>query len=137
MLEQKVTVHGRHQLEMKLAYELDCFERSRQYEVSLYLFFPMSLHINPTTYEKKDFFNDYMSYIRIKTPSYLLQNIVEGPDNPLARLKETMKNVANKPSENNASEFERNLKMFCCILRSALRDHVAMLENRTNEAGRT
>ena len=134
MLEQNVTIHDKHQIEIKLAYELDSYEKARAYDISLYLFFPVSLGITPTTYEKRDFFNDYMGYIRIKTPSLLLNNIVTGANNPLGKLENAMKMLSQKPDSEKTIEFERHLKMFCCILKSALRDHVATLNTRTQDA---
>lgn len=131
MIEQSVRIHDRHQVEIKLAYRLGDFEKSKSYDISLFFFLPASLGITPATYSKRDFFNDLIGHVRIKTPAVLLRDMGSGPGSPLKRLEASLTALAQRVDKRAELDCERQLKMFCCILKSALRDHVAALADRS------
>jgi hypothetical protein len=130
MIEQSIRIHDRHQVEIKLAYELDDFERAKSYDISLFFFLPASLGITPATYSKGNFYNDLIGRMRIKTPVFLLRDMASGPDNPLKKLETVFVSLARHADKGTEIEYERQLKMFCCILKSALRDHIVVLASR-------
>ena len=89
------------------------------------MFMPNSLGINSQAYSKDDFYSDLQVYIRFKTPTMLLQNIVEAENSSLSKLKNScLKITKTVPSRSQIKRHIRHIKMFCCIFKSAIRDHV-------------
>ncbi|MBI5546564.1 MAG: hypothetical protein HY901_22000 [Deltaproteobacteria bacterium] len=134
MITQSVKIHDRFQIELKFHYRLDDFQKTKAFDVALYFFVPASLGINGDTYGKQDFFNDVMGYIRLKTPGVGLRGIATSPQSPLHKLESALARLAHKPDGEAVGDYERQLKMTCCILKSALRDHVALLASRVGPA---
>ena len=75
MIEQTVNIHDKYQAEIKFGYKLDNFDTKKSYDIAAYLFIPVSLGINASTYTKRDFFNDLLGYIRV-------QNATGSPPEP-------------------------------------------------------
>lgn len=132
MIEQSVRIHDRHQVELKLAYTLGDFEKVKAYDISLFFFIPVSLGVTPATYSKREFFNDLTANIRVKTPTFLLRDVATGSDCPLKKVELALTLLARQPDKHSMADCDRKLKMFCCILKSALRDHVGALRSRTS-----
>lgn len=130
MLEKSVKVHDRFQIEIKLDYKIGDFGTPKSYDVAAYFFVPLSLGVTPKAYSRQDFYGDLLSRIRIKTPVIPLQNFINGISSPLIKLSTAVKNVAQRPTRVTNAEFEYHLKMFCCILKSALRDQVQSIRTR-------
>ena len=134
MLEQSVRVHDRYQIEIKLDYRIDRFDTPTSHDVAVYFFVPASLGIGPKTYARQDFYGDLLSHIRIKTPSIPLQGIVDGAGSPLTKLRSAVTKLAERPTPQAIADFEYHLKMSCCIIKSALRDHVHAVRTRRSAA---
>jgi hypothetical protein len=130
MIEQSVKIHDKHQAEIKLDYTVDDFDEPKSYDIAAYFFVPVSLGINPSTYSKRDFFNDLLSHIRVKTPSHPLRSLGTATTGPLERLRSAITALVDGPDPHVVSDFEYHLKMFCCIVKSALRDHVHAARSR-------
>ena len=124
MIEEAVKIHDRFQFEIKLNYEFGNGYSGSAYDVDTYLFIPDSLKINYSTYNKRDFYSDIQTYIRFKTPSVPLSHIADGPDSPLAKLKAVLEKAVAQPDTRSRSDYQHNVKMFCCILKSSLRDYI-------------
>ena len=127
-LSESVQLHDKYQFELKFSYPLDRRSASTEYHVETFMFIPNNLCVNASTYLREDFFNDMQKYIRFKTPALLLRVIDQGDGSPLQRLAASMKILAESPSPEAASDYEESLKMFCSILKSALRDEESFLE---------
>ena len=97
MFEQSVRTHDRHQFELKLAYTLDDVKEAKSHDLTLYFFLPKSLGVGPSTYAKRDFFNDLIAYLRLKTPAVLLRELVKGPSGPLQMVEASMASLARRP----------------------------------------
>lgn len=134
MIEQSVAIHDRHQIEIKIAYKLDEFAQAEN--LSLYFFLPASLGITAATYAKQEFFNDLVDYVRIKTPVVPLRDIAGGVDSPLQIVEAAIKTMGLRAGTEEVAAYERQLRMFCCILKSALRDHAALLARRPDAGDR-
>ncbi len=132
MIEETIHIHDKYQFEIKLGYLLASNKRVTSYDVETYIFLPNSLGINHYTYKKDDFYNDIQAYIRLKTPTVLLKDIVSGDSNPLEQLKQSFKQLVSQPNRATISHYEYHLKLFCCILKSAIRDHVYFLSTKEN-----
>ncbi|MHB9098394.1 MAG: hypothetical protein ACYC5X_11315 [Syntrophales bacterium] len=124
-MEAIVTIHDDYQVELKLNYPLPRRSTKAFYEVGLYVFAPLSLGINPGTYVKHQFYTDLQTYIRVKTPSIPLSHITEGRMSPLGKLRAVIEAMAHQPSKSPPADYESQIKLFCCILKSAIRDYVS------------
>ncbi len=129
MLEASIGIHDRYQVELKMGYTLPEEVRSTSYELDLYLYAPRSLGINPETYSKQQFYSDLQTYIRLKTPLVPLLLIGQGPKSPLGLLKSAVEAVQQAHPETRANSYENEIKIFCCILKSATRDFVKYILN--------
>ena len=72
---RRIAAHDRYQIELKLGYPLTPGKETR-YRIDTYLFLPASLGINNSTYTRTEFYRDIQTYIRMKTPSLLLEQIL-------------------------------------------------------------
>jgi hypothetical protein len=128
-MDVRVSIHDQHQMELKLNYPLPGDRRRTLYELNLYFFAPYSLGVHPQTYSKQQFYTDLQSYIRIRTPSVPLNRLKGSETSPMAQLRGALERKAQQPSERPLSEFEEQIKLFCCIFKSAVRDYVAYIHN--------
>ena len=124
MLINKVKIHDKFSFEIKLNYNLDNLNKTALYKINTFIFIPESLDINRNTYEKQDFYNSLKTYIRLKTPVYLMRNIVSENDSPYSKLKQSFVNVINQFSEKSLENYEYYIRMFCSISKSSIRDSV-------------
>lgn len=128
MREEAVKIHDRYQFEVKLSYPLLYNKAHTSYLVSMYLFIPESLGIRKATYKKDDFYRDMQSYIRLKTPSISLMGLAEGPDSPYSNLSASLSKLVGNRNGESLTNAEHQIKMFCCIFKSAIRDHIASFD---------
>lgn len=124
-MDAAVTIHDDYQIELKLNYPLPRGSTKTFYEVGLFVFAPLSLGINPATYSKQQFYTDLQTYIRIKTPSIPLNRLADGETSPIGRLRAVIEAMVRQPSNEPPENYESQIKLFCCILKSAVRDFVA------------
>ncbi len=131
---ESVQLHDKYQFEVKFTYPLDRARESTEYHVETFMFIPNNLCVNSSTYSREEFFNDMQKYIRFKTPASLLRVLDQGDASPLAKLAATMKALAESREPAAARDYEERLKMFCSILKSALRDEESFLERSKDDA---
>ncbi|MDQ5985916.1 MAG: hypothetical protein CSYNP_01633 [Syntrophus sp. SKADARSKE-3] len=132
MYEEAVNIHDRYQFEVKLGYPLHQDQEQTSYLVSMYLFIPESLGIRQTTYTKEDFYRDMQSHIRLKTPSIPLAGLVKESDSPYARLAASLHALSGNSNTEALKNCGYLIKMFCCIFKSALRDHIISFDSYCN-----
>ncbi len=130
MIEETVHIHDKYQCEIKLEYRLDSTKPSTVYDIEAYLFFPYSLGITRHTYSKSDFYNDIRAYIRLKTPTMLLNDIVNGEHSPLQKLHVRIEQLLVHVDRSTIAKYEYQIKMFCCMCKSAIRDYVSFITTR-------
>ncbi|MCK4981748.1 MAG: hypothetical protein KAS17_02430 [Victivallaceae bacterium] len=130
-IEENIRIHDKFQFEIKFVYPFDRAVPVTEYTVEHFLFVPNNLGINKQNYSKEQFYSDIQKYIRLKTPVFNLHSMTSGEDNPLEKLSETMKFMANAPDEHSANHnYKYQLKMFCAIFKSAIRDEELFIEKR-------
>lgn len=127
MIGEPIKAVGKFLLEIKSTYPLDAESKDTDYKIDHYLFVPDGLDINPETYPKYLFYRDLQTYIRFKTPEVPLRNFVTGPDSRFEALRETFSRLADSVSPTTRREYENSIKLFCCVLRSALRAHIEFI----------
>jgi len=128
MLEQRVKIHDSNQIELKYGYKISKHKKKTQYNIECYFFIPESLGINKQTYTKEIFYKDIKGYLRLKTPVFLLDQIIEGADSPLYHLKQSIDELVKKNNRETRESFEYNIKTVCSIIKSSLRDNVGFLK---------
>jgi hypothetical protein len=121
MIKHDIRVRGRHQIEIVLAYPLAQEQKTSHCSVETYVFVPLALGIDRGTYTKDDFYRDLQVFSRLKTPTVPLSEIANSDSGPLLRIAQACQA---RDGRLDAATFERETKLFCCVLRSALRDSV-------------
>ncbi len=125
-------VRHRHQLELKLRYALPAERRKTVYDLSVYFFLPPSLGVDPVNYTKKHFYADLQSHIRLKTPEVSLPEITLGGSGPFFRLSAAALRLEADSSKRSVRLHEYQTKLFCCVLKSALRSHLDRVASTTD-----
>jgi hypothetical protein len=131
MIDENIKIHNNYSVEIKLGFVARKKLARSEFAVNTWMFIPNSLDINTNTYEKKDFYRDLKSNIRLITPVYLLRDIVDSPGSPLVHLNQAFKAIATSPSRTNINEYEYHIKMFQSIFKSALRDETTHICSNT------
>ncbi len=132
VIDIDVSIHDRLSIEFKVGFVVRRKLKRNEFAINSWIFFPNSLDINPTTYDKTLFYRDVKSNLRLITPRFLLREIVRGRAVPLHKLREAMECMAADPSRTNVREYEYQVKMFAAIFKSAQRDaaaHVATADD--------
>ena len=130
-IEENIRIHDKFQFEIKFIYPFDRNEPVTEYTIEHFLFIPNNLGISGYNYSKENFYSDIQKYIRLKTPVFSLYSMTGGEDNPLDKLCDAMKALAVTPDERMVNHnYKYQLKMFCSIFKSAIRDGELFIENR-------
>lgn len=109
MIEVKTKVHDQYSIEFKMGFVTDGQESD--FTVGMWIFVPGSLDITPATFTKAEFYRCVKSNVRLITPRFRLGEIARGPAYPL-------NSVRNASPE----DYDYQLKLFCAIVKSAIRD---------------
>lgn len=134
MIEDYVKIHDKFSFEIKLSFIARKKTKISEFAVNTWLFVPNSLDVNPSNYEKKDFYHDLKSNIRLITPVYLLRNIANGSSSPLSLLENALVELADNPTRTHINAYEYHLKIFVSIIKSAIRDEtIHILKNDIKE----
>jgi len=134
MIEDFVKIHDKFSFEVKLSFFARKKIKVSEFAVNTWLYVPNSLNVNPSNYEKKDFYHDLKSNIRLITPVYLLRDILNGADSPLALLENAMLQMASNPTRTNINAYEYHIKIFVSIIKSAVRNETThILHNNISE----
>lgn len=118
-LSNRLDVHDRKQLELKLEYEPSCGEGSACYLVEAFLFLPVSLNVDEETYPRADFYAGIHNYVRFKTPVMSLQELLSAPASPLVHLEAGL--APGVGAVHGEAELVYHAKLLSCVLRGALR----------------
>lgn len=134
MLEKNIRIHDKYQFEIKLNYKIKKNQKKTAYKIDTFFFIPYSLGINRHTYSKTIFYKDIHNYIRLKTPTMLLKQIVHSGNSPLSRLRSSIHSLVEKRDKDSRQHFELQVKMVGSITKSALRDHVNFIKRNSINA---
>ncbi|MCE7983572.1 MAG: hypothetical protein DYG89_20555 [Caldilinea sp. CFX5] len=85
-VRQRVTIHDRYQVEIKVEYQLLPSQQTR-YTISTYFFIPQTLGINEVTYPPAEFYRRIQNYIRLRTPRFTPQALLDDPASPLCIIE--------------------------------------------------
>ena len=132
-IQQSAIPHDRYQIELKLDYELGKGKKTH-YRISTYIFFPKSLGITAESYPKSEFYRDVKNYIRIKTPIVSLRDLYESGTSPLSTIKHIVQRENWYQDEDSNERLTNALKLFGAMFKSALREHLNLVEKRLQTA---
>lgn len=135
---ERVKKHDRRNIEIKYTFPLDDKQRTVDYQTEMYLFVPASLGINRSSYTSDKFYQDERNNIRFKTPQVILRHLSEGNGSPLGRLINTINDLLENPLDGKMQEsLLMNIKVFCNIFKSSLRDGCSFIigNSRSEERG--
>ncbi|MFN8466501.1 MAG: hypothetical protein U0X20_13170 [Caldilineaceae bacterium] len=138
---RRIAVHDRYQLELKLGYPLTPGKQTR-YLIDTYLFLPASLGINSSSYTSKDFYRDIQTYIRMKTPRFLMEQILVAPDSPLRRCETLLDERGEHLAPGDEQMLRDSFRVLRAVIKSAIRRSLAPLhrpsasdEQKANQFG--
>ena len=124
MIDISTKIHDRFTLEFKVGFVTGKGREPDDFSLAMWLFVPGGLDITPSTYSKDMFYSDVKSNIRLITPAFPLGDLAAGGV-PLAKLKESARAV--QSGNGSMEDFEYDVKMFCAIVKSSLREGLAAL----------
>ncbi len=132
-IQQAVKPHDKYQIEIKLDYQL-LEAKKTHYKITTYFFLPRSLGISKDNYSKANFYQDVQNYIRLKTPTFILRDFTDNSTSPLAAIEElvSIENWASDPECKD--KLINSFKFLSAMLKSAIRDHFNLIEQRIAEA---
>jgi len=132
-IQQSAITHDRYQVELKLDYELGKGKKTH-YRISTYLFYPKSLGITQDSYPKDEFYRDVKNYIRIKTPILGLRDLLDSDITPLSEVQKIVQQANWYQDDELNSRLIHTLKLFGAMFKSALREHLNLLDKRVQSA---
>jgi hypothetical protein len=116
-LFNRVAIHDRKQFEIKLEYQPPPGSWKSKYLIEAFMFLPASLNVDAENYPRQDFYADIHNYVRLKTPVFLLDDILIADLSPLSQLEKRL-----DPSfRGSESGIVYQAKMLSCVFRGALR----------------
>jgi len=124
MIDVETKIHDKFALEFKIGFSGQENSKKNDFSVNSWIFIPNSLDINKNTYDKERFYKDMKSNIRLITPVFKLNEIVENEAIPFKNIKTSFQCVIADKSNENLVDFEFQLKLFGAIFKSAVRDNV-------------
>ena len=125
-----VRIHDKYQIEFKTHYRFKRQEEHTEYDVEIYMFMPNSLDLDHDNYPKYLFYRDLQTYLRFETPKIALRHVASGKGNPFQSMEECFQKLAADPSPGYLSNYENQLKMFCCVVRKAMSEHIAFVSRK-------
>lgn len=137
-IEDIVRRHDAYQFEIKLEHDFKNDKKEERYLVETFFFLPTNLDVNAHTYSKDQFYKDLLLYLRFKTPVFSLKSLTD-PGNrrsPLSKIAAQCEEFLRAPSPRRTRGLEYEIKLFGCVLKSALRDHGQTIEKVFRESGK-
>ncbi len=128
-IQQSAISHDRHQVELKLDYQLDRGKETR-YRISTYIFVPRSLGITEESYPKNEIYRDIKNYIRIKTPQMSLRDLIDNDLSPLSMVQQIIHQSGWYLNETHNEHVIHSLRLFGAMFKSSLREHINLVERR-------
>ncbi|MDX2487275.1 MAG: hypothetical protein QNL03_07255 [Gammaproteobacteria bacterium] len=127
MIDETIRISGKFQVEIKSDYKLERDRKHTTYTIETYAFVPNSLDVSHDTYPKYLFYRDTQTYIRFKIPTVLLHDIAAVESRPFKLLEDSLRDLVAKKTDETARSCENQIRLFCCVLKSSVKDYVALI----------
>lgn len=134
MIDVETKIHDKFALEFKIGFSGQENSKINNFSVNSWIFLPNSLDINKSTYDKERFYKDMKSNIRLITPVFKLNEIVENEAIPFNNVKISFQCVSADKSKENLIDFEFQLKFFGAIFKSAVRNDVNYINSNIKQS---
>ncbi|MBA3603544.1 MAG: hypothetical protein H0W50_07885 [Parachlamydiaceae bacterium] len=121
------------QFELKSEFSPIPGQKQSEYTQEFFVFIPTALQINAQTYTKNDFFRDQTNLIRLQTPIFTFEELLNpfSLRSPLVKLKELQTTIQQKDS---VVAMEQELKLFANICNTSVRNEVYQLVQALDKA---
>ncbi len=123
MIDDFVNIVSPNQFEIKLGYLADKNIKKVNYYTNIYFFIPQNLNINRYTYKKEDFYNDYVSYIRLITPRYDITDLLE----KLRKIDKIFR--TSMENEEDIKKAIQEMKVIVCSYMTFVKNFLKIIEN--------
>jgi len=124
-VKENIKKHDQLSFEVKLRFPANKKSgKTNDFNINMYLFLPYGLDVNKHNFTKEDFYNSLKTSIRLTTPFYKLNQLLVGEVNPFNTLQTAINSYFLIPSKKTFLEYEKQVKLFCSILKVALRHDV-------------
>jgi len=117
MIKDRVKIHDKFSVEIKLIFDSLMKQRKSKYHVITYLFIPKGLNINKYNYPKTKFYNDVKFNIRYNTPKYYFDEIL---NEPFHRLRLSAYSLLDSPDDKKIKNFIIQTKLFAVIFNKSI-----------------
>lgn len=149
MIKVRARVHDKFALEFKVWFDknkIPDIGKETLYRLESWIFLPDSLDINAITYSREQFYSNIKSYYRTITPVYSLESLaavaiggghgknIYEKNTPLEFLANAVFNIINDQSKINIADYEYQIKIYCAIFKSAMRERYNALKKELQSA---
>jgi len=116
LFESEIRQRDKYQFEIKSDHAPLPHEKEYHHTTEFYFFIPAALQITPSTYTRENFYQDQTHYIRFKTPSLSLKELLntKNEGSPIAKIAHLT----------DPHEICEELKLFGNMVRSNIRDRI-------------
>jgi hypothetical protein len=118
-IRQRVRIHDRYQLEIKIEYPLLPSKRTR-YHLNTYLFIPHNLAVNELSYSPNEFYRRLQNYIRFKTPELPPSELLHDENSPLQLIDQIWQQPVAQDDHATVARLVEQFKFLRAILRRML-----------------
>jgi len=134
MIDVRVRKHDDYSVEFKIGFITDNkLKDINEFRINTWMFIPNGLDINRDTYDKKQFYRDTKTHLRLITPVYTLKDILLENRGPFPRLQKAIDALIAEPNPEKIESYTYQIKMLMCIVKSALRNEVLSIKRETDE----
>ena len=127
MIDIQTKIHDKFSIEFKVGFSGREGVKVDHFDVNSWIFIPNGLDINKQTYSKERFYADMKSNVRLLTPAFTLQRMLEGEDAPILHVKKALEAVVAESTQERMDEFEFQLKLFASIFKRSIRNESARI----------
>ncbi len=133
MVKSYIKKHDQMSFEAKLEFPVKGDSgKQNDSNFDIYLFLPSGLDINKHNFTNRDFYNSLKTNIRLTTPFFTLDKIINGKDSPYGLLVDSVESCLVLSSSELKAEYETQIKRFCSIFGVAMRYEVGRILNTTD-----
>jgi hypothetical protein len=122
MVKDFIKIHDRFAFELKLEFPVQAGKKKKSsFNFEMFLFLPYSLDVNKHNFLREDFYRSLKTNIRLTSPYYHLEELLNESNTPFSRLEESINRYRKHADEQNFQLSRQQLKRYCSIFGSALR----------------
>lgn len=134
MIDIRVRKHDDYSVEFKIGFITDNkLKDINEFRINTWMFIPNGLDINRDTYDKKQFYRDTKTNLRLITPVYTLKDILLENRGPFPRLQKAIDKLISEPTPETVESYTYQIKMLMCIVKSALRNEVLSIKRESDD----